>query len=162
MSTLKKPCLCGSGQSYGECCAPHHKLAKEAPDAEVLMRSRYSAYALREVDYLWHTLHSTHPERRRGREAFRRSWAGAAYRYMGLVVYDWDLVSDVIEAVEKPSKVLFLAKVFRQGKNVSFIELSEFLFEEGGFRYTQGRLISLGDRAPPSTLSIQTFLRGFY
>ena len=35
----------------------------EAPDAERLMRSRYSAFALREVAYLWKTLHPDHPDR---------------------------------------------------------------------------------------------------
>lgn len=55
--TMKNPCPCYSGKAYADCCQPlHHGLA--APDAERLMRSRYSAYALKLPDYIlqtWHT-----------------------------------------------------------------------------------------------------------
>ena len=49
-------CPCGSGRDYGECCGVLHA-GKAATDAEALMRSRYSAYALGLGDYLarsWH------------------------------------------------------------------------------------------------------------
>ncbi|WP_339651348.1 YchJ family protein [Halopseudomonas pelagia] len=44
-------CPCGTGKQYHECCQPLHTDAP-ALDAEQLMRSRYSAYALGLVDYL--------------------------------------------------------------------------------------------------------------
>ncbi|WP_414104685.1 SEC-C metal-binding domain-containing protein [Corynebacterium diphtheriae] len=34
-------CPCGSGTSYSDCCQPFHTKAKNAPTAELLMRSRY-------------------------------------------------------------------------------------------------------------------------
>ena len=66
------PCPCGRPLSarngavrrYGDCCGrwhagPDHLLA---PDAEALMRSRYSAYGLGLIDYLLATWHpSTAP-----------------------------------------------------------------------------------------------------
>lgn len=51
-----KHCPCQSGKEYADCCAPYH-LGKIAPTAEALMRSRYSAYALKLADYInatWH------------------------------------------------------------------------------------------------------------
>lgn len=54
---MKKPCPCHSGKAYTECCQPLHS-GQAAPDAERLMRSRYSAYALKLPDYIlqtWHT-----------------------------------------------------------------------------------------------------------
>lgn len=53
------PCPCGRGPSYAQCCARWHTgpLQGEAPDAESLMRSRYSAYALGLHDYLLQTWH---------------------------------------------------------------------------------------------------------
>jgi SEC-C motif-containing protein len=45
-------CPCGSNQNYAECCEPFHNNAKIAPTAEMLMRSRYSAYVLKKADYL--------------------------------------------------------------------------------------------------------------
>lgn len=45
-------CLCGSGQSYADCCGPFHDATSLPASAEALMRSRFTAYALRKTDYL--------------------------------------------------------------------------------------------------------------
>jgi len=49
-------CPCLSGNPYDECCGPLHRGAA-APTAERLMRSRFSAFALRLPDYLLATWH---------------------------------------------------------------------------------------------------------
>ncbi len=154
-----KMCPCGSERRYTECCGSYHKRQKEAPDAEALMRSRYSAFVLKDIDYLWHTLHSGHEDRQRGREAFAASVKANQLRYMGLVIYDRRLIGDIQEAAVKPSQVLFLAKVFYQGRNVSFIELSDFYHDGAGFRYKSGMTAGLYDREPPQELRIDTFFR---
>lgn len=46
---MKQLCLCHSGQTYQACCQPLHS-GQPAPNAERLMRARYSAYALKMVD----------------------------------------------------------------------------------------------------------------
>lgn len=48
-------CLCGSGLTYPECCGRYHGGEQAAPSAEALMRSRFTAYARRDVDYLLNT-----------------------------------------------------------------------------------------------------------
>ena len=59
----QRVCPCGGGP-YTECCEPFHVGLAEAPTAEALMRSRYSAFALGLGDYLWRTWHPrTRPER---------------------------------------------------------------------------------------------------
>lgn len=50
-------CPCSSTESYQTCCEPYHLWIKNAPNAETLMRSRYSAYALRNAEYLIKTWH---------------------------------------------------------------------------------------------------------
>jgi SEC-C motif-containing protein len=45
-------CPCGSGLDYSACCEPYISGAKDAPTAEALMRSRDSAYAVHNVDYI--------------------------------------------------------------------------------------------------------------
>ncbi|WP_278236054.1 YchJ family protein [Isoptericola sp. AK164] len=50
-------CPCLSGLPYGECCAPLHRGERTAPTAEALMRSRYSAFAVGDADYLSATWH---------------------------------------------------------------------------------------------------------
>lgn len=49
-------CPCGLGEQYGSCCGRYHS-GTLAPTAEQLMRSRYSAFALGDADYLLRTWH---------------------------------------------------------------------------------------------------------
>lgn len=59
--TSETLCACNSGNIYAECCQPYHLKNAIAKTPEQLMRSRYCAYALNLVDYLWET---THPAKR--------------------------------------------------------------------------------------------------
>jgi SEC-C motif-containing protein len=51
------PCPCGAGRLFGGCCLPLHAGERQADTAEELMRSRYSAYAVGNLDYVWRTWH---------------------------------------------------------------------------------------------------------
>lgn len=53
---MLKQCHCGYLLPYVNCCEPLHK-GKHADTAEALMRSRYSAYVLKKVEYLIQTRH---------------------------------------------------------------------------------------------------------
>lgn len=48
-------CLCGSELSYSACCGRYHEGAELPDTAERLMRSRFTAYAKRNVGYLLNT-----------------------------------------------------------------------------------------------------------
>lgn len=48
-------CPCGSNKSYETCCGIFHSGKANAPSAEALMRSRYSAFAKHEITYLKET-----------------------------------------------------------------------------------------------------------
>jgi SEC-C motif-containing protein len=64
MPTADIPCPCGNALAYGACCGRFHAgpLHLQAPTAEALMRSRYSAFVLGRHDYLLATWHaSTRP-----------------------------------------------------------------------------------------------------
>lgn len=50
-------CPCGSGAAYQICCGPLHHGERSAATAEQLMRSRYSAFARGDADYLFRTWH---------------------------------------------------------------------------------------------------------
>ncbi len=50
-------CYCGNNVSFQNCCEPYIKGIKNAPTAETLMRSRYSAFATGAADYLVNTTH---------------------------------------------------------------------------------------------------------
>lgn len=54
-------CPCGTGGTYGACCGRFHG-GRPAPTAELLMRSRFSAFAAGDEAYLLATWHpSTRP-----------------------------------------------------------------------------------------------------
>lgn len=139
-----KPCPCTSGKTYGSCCHPFHKGDAEPQDGQTLVRARYSAFALGEIEFLWRTLHPHHPDREKGREqvlAVLRI-ASSAYRYMGLTFLD-----QAPEDADGVSRVLYVARIFQRGKSVSFVELAQFLFDGGGQRYLGGRSVDL-DKLP--------------
>lgn len=49
---LENLCLCGSTVDYLHCCGLYHTGAKIPQTADVLMRSRFTAYALHNAEYL--------------------------------------------------------------------------------------------------------------
>ena len=67
-------CPCGLHESYAACCGRFHGGAA-APTAELLMRSRYSAFVLQDAGYLLRTWHPDTRPRRLGFEP-RQRWTG--------------------------------------------------------------------------------------
>lgn len=148
------PCPCTSGHRYGECCGPLHRGTREAADAAELMRSRYSAFALGEVDYLWRTLHPEHPDRARPEAEVTRELrhSCATFKYPGLTVLEHR------PGPEGVAQVLFLARVFERGKERSFVERSDFRHDGSGWRYVGGTLKALAELpGDPLRLTLATF-----
>ena len=58
-------CPCGSGDTFGVCCGPVLRQERRAGTAAALMRSRYTAFAVRDLEHL---LRSWHPRTRPPRE----------------------------------------------------------------------------------------------
>ncbi|ATG51634.1 preprotein translocase subunit SecA [Brachybacterium vulturis] len=57
-------CPCGSGDTYGACCGPVLRQERRAATAVALMRSRYTAFTVGDVDHLLRSWHRrTRPER---------------------------------------------------------------------------------------------------
>jgi SEC-C motif-containing protein len=52
-----KNCYCNSEKPFSNCCEPYLKGSIKPETAEALMRSRYSAYCLKNADYLIATTH---------------------------------------------------------------------------------------------------------
>ena len=142
---------------YRACCAPYHRGEAEAPDASALMRSRFSAFALNDAEYLWKTLHPDHADRARPKEEVVKSIkrSGSSLRYMRLQVLDSDGPDE-----EGTARVLFVAEVFEKGRDLSFMELSRFQRDEEGWRYLDGKLAPAPGGAPAG-MSIEEFERAF-
>jgi SEC-C motif-containing protein len=99
---------------------------------EALMRSRYAAFALGLGPYLVETLAASHPDRRRPPAELARELGGVhlTQRYMGLEIFP-----------ARPDEVLFHARIFAEGREHSFVELSSFVREAHGWRYAAGELL---------------------
>jgi SEC-C motif-containing protein len=128
LAIVKQACPCGTGARYKECCGPKHA-GGEPEDPERLVRSRFSAFALGEVEYLWRTLHPDHDDRARPKAEVIAELKRASRdnRYLGLTILD-----------AKDTRVLFRVKVFHKGKDLSFTELSELARDQDGWRYLTG------------------------
>jgi SEC-C motif-containing protein len=150
-----RTCPCFSGELYEACCAPFHKRTREPPTAELMMRSRYSGFALKLVPYLYDTFHSEHEDKKLPKAEVLRGLRDASegFRYMGLRI----LQSRQDDAAGT-AQVLFFARLFERGTERSFVELSEFKKENGGWRYVSGRTLPLAlVRSQLETLTIDTF-----
>ena len=56
-------CPCGSGLPYDACCGPVVRNERTADTAEELMRSRFTAYVLGDVDHVFRSWHpATRPD----------------------------------------------------------------------------------------------------
>jgi len=75
------PCPCGSGATYGDCCLPYHSHALQLHDPVALIRARYSAYALENIDFILDTTSTASPdylayiESPVGARSGRKKWA---------------------------------------------------------------------------------------
>jgi len=124
-------CPCGRAGSGGGplllpgCCGRWLDAGTPAPDAESLMRSRYTAFVLGRAEYL---LATWHPSRR---PADLQLESGA--KWLGLEVR-WKKQQDATHA-----EVEFVARQRdRSGRAVRLHELSRFVFEDGLWLYVDG------------------------
>ena len=130
------PCgrLQGSGGkakplAYADCCGRFidHWDAQPAPDAECLMRSRYTAFVCERADYL---LATWHPSHRPASLDF-----DAAAQWLGLEVRGhW--VDDADHA-----EVEFVARHRLGGRAVRLHERSRFVREGGRWYYVDGDML---------------------
>jgi len=122
-------CPCGSLAAYAACCGRWHAgpLHLQAPDAESLMRSRYSAYVMGLEDYVRQTWHpSTRPEQPMELDPAVR-WLGLEVR--GHVPRDADNAT-----------VEFVARSKLGGRAARLHETSRFVREGGRWYYVDGEV----------------------
>jgi SEC-C motif-containing protein len=126
------PCPCGRTTGKGQalsldtCCGPYHA-NQNAPDAESLMRSRYSAFVRGDVPYLMATWQSSQ------RPAELTLEAGA--KWLGL-----DIKQHRVTGADT-AEVEFVAR-FRVGvKAVRQHERSRFVREDGRWFYVEGDVL---------------------
>lgn len=130
---LSQACPCGRGGAskkplaWAACCGRYidHFETTPAPDAESLMRSRYSAFVLEQAGYLLATWHASH------RPASVEFDAGV--KWLGLEVR----LSQALD--ETHAQVEFIARQKNPGvAALRLHETSRFVFEGGRWYYVEG------------------------
>ncbi|HUH86664.1 MAG TPA: YchJ family metal-binding protein [Pusillimonas sp.] len=126
-SCVQTQCPCGSTVNYDACCGRWHHgpLRLMAPDAAALMRSRYTAFVLDELDYLLDTWHpSTRPA------ALDKNEPGT--QWLGLEVRGhW-------QNDQNHATVEFVARSRHNGRALRLHETSRFVREDGIWLYLDG------------------------
>ncbi len=128
---LNSPCPCGRTLrdkvvGYSTCCGRYLEADTPAPDAEHLMRSRYSAFVLEREAYLLTTWHTS------ARPAELKCEPGV--KWLGLEVRRH------VQADKDHAEVEFVARQRDPtGRAVRLHERSRFVREDGRWRYLSGQ-----------------------
>lgn len=119
-------CPCGSGLALAACCG-RYLAGERAPDAQALMRSRYTAFVMQDEAYLLATWHpSTRPAHLGlAQEAPRPQW-------LGLKIMDYRMQDATHATVE------FVARQKIAGRAYRLHEVSRFVLESGRWFYVDG------------------------
>jgi SEC-C motif-containing protein len=128
-------CPCGSGLPYSECCEPLIKGSRAAATAEELMRSRYSAYAKAEIEYLRESLL---PDQRSDFDpGSTRQWAEAA-KWQEFEI----LKTEGGGAEDEEGRIEFTATFLQDGAQRVHHELSTFKKVEGRWYLENGEMVT--------------------
>lgn len=146
--TKTPACPCG-GPSYATCCGPLIAGAVVAPSAEALMRSRYTAYTLRQEAYLRTTWHpSTCPAEHIVGDDEKLQWLGlevkSALRLRqrkanpGIAATLPPPASNSAAPDSDRDSVEFVARYKVNGRAHRLHEVSRFVREDGRWLYLDG------------------------
>ena len=124
-------CYCNSNKEFSQCCQPIILGAAKAETAEQLMRSRYSAYVVADINYLLNSHHkSTRPTKERKNIL---KWAKSV-RWIGLEV----ISTQKGTATDSDGYVEFKAMFEENGKLDYIHEKSYFVKENSLWYYKSG------------------------
>lgn len=131
-------CVCGSNLEFDACCEPILGGA-EAQTAEALMRSRYAAYVVGNLDHIERSNAAA------ARESFNRLDAQRVVdetEWLGLT-----MVRTLDGGPEdETGQVEFIFRYKQQGKKMAQHELAHFVREDGAWRYRDS---DMNPKSPP-------------
>jgi SEC-C motif-containing protein len=127
-------CYCGSERSYEECCKPYHDGTARPETAEALMRSRYSAYVVQNIDYVLAT-HDPGTVDEVDREGATKWSQEAAWEGLEIVNTEKGGPGDDEGVVE------FIARYGAEGHSFGHHERSTFRRIEGNWYYMDGDMV---------------------
>lgn len=128
---MSRLCPCTSKLTFDRCCEPYLAGRKIAETPEKLMRSRFSAYATRKVDYLIATASEAE------RSKIDREELASYCRTVSCISLKV-VKTEAGGSQDQEGTVLFHASLQINGKRTLHRELSRFRREEGRWVYVDG------------------------
>ena len=127
-------CPCGTKNPYTACCGRFIDGDQNAPTAETLMRSRYTAYTMVRVDYITDT-HD--PKSRASHDPEQaKKWAEES-EWLGLDI----LSMDAGGPDDERGTVEFMARFRQDGIDHEHRERADFVKRDGGWYFTDGKVL---------------------
>ncbi len=128
-------CPCGSDKSFTECCEPYLNGMSKAPTAEALMRARYSAYAMANIDFIERTTNSSN--RAEFSRENTRKWAEES---------QWHSL-EILNVIggkedEDEGSVEFIATYSQEDEKIKHHEVSGFRKEAGIWTFVDGHMVN--------------------
>ena len=130
----EETCPCKSGKNFAECCSAVISGSAKAATAEALMRARYTAYVVGDVDFLRDS--ATQAVQEEFDEDASRAWSAAA---------DWHVLE--IISTEKGGEgdedgvVEFRALYTANGEFCNHHEVAQFVKVDGEWKFADGELV---------------------
>lgn len=126
-----KQCPCCSGNNYNDCCGQFISKANFPESPEQLMRSRYTAYAIANIDYIFDTMREKALKGADRAESLK--WSKTS-NWLGLEIIE---ASDV-DSSSDYGEVKFVAKFIQDNKQHELKEHSSFKKIDGRWYYVGG------------------------
>ncbi|OFZ54238.1 MAG: hypothetical protein A2428_07130 [Bdellovibrionales bacterium RIFOXYC1_FULL_54_43] len=127
-------CPCGSQINLSGCCLPFIERRKQPETAEKLLRARYTAFTLGQVDFIIDTHHSeTRGDVKRDEI---EEWSRDS-DWLGLKIVE----SKAGAATDSEGLITFCAKYELHGKIEDHWEVSQFRKEDGQWRFFDARAL---------------------
>jgi SEC-C motif domain protein len=134
MDSSNQKCPCCSGKTYKECCRKYHQGAL-AENALLLMRSRYSAYALGVAPYIIATTHPSSPHYVENRQL----WLKNMQQFYEQVNFNQlEILNTSLN--DQESFVTFVAHLSKGDQDLTFTEKSRFIKEGNAWLYVDGKI----------------------
>ena len=128
-------CPCASGKAFGECCGPVISGERKAATASELMRARYSAYAVGDVDFLFK---SSGPDvRAEFDEKATKEWSRSA-SWQGLDILETEKGGEE----DDEGWVSFIARYSTEQQRCEHREKSYFKKIDGEWRFIDGKIFT--------------------
>lgn len=138
-------CPCQSGAVYNLCCEPYHLKQKLVVTPEILMRSRYSAYVVKAIEYI----HNTYAPSCRANQSLEsiKNWADSVSFINLEIITAPDLTNGLVNSftsvkqnTDEEGYVEFIASYIDNTQLCKLHERSRFIRQNQQWFYIDGKI----------------------